>query len=71
MVDGGDSCASCDSSDSCNGSDSSDSSGKKIDLNFFFPSVLSFFFLKIVREKNQIVTKPKNSNCDKAQKHKL
>ena len=47
-------------------SDSSDSSDKQI------PS--HFLVLKIVREKNsksKIVTKPKNSNFDKNQKHKL
>ena len=71
-----DSCDSCDSSDSsdssdrCDISDSSDSCDSSERRKKFFPY---FSPIKIVTKlkKNQIVTKLKNSNCDKTQKLKL
>ena len=77
--DSSDSCASSDSSDSSESCDSSDNSNKKYRHFFVFLFSSSFFFLfslfsssfwqnsktQTVTNLTQIVTKLKNSNCDK------
>ena len=56
-------------SGSSDSSDRSDSSDKQNSVTIFFAFFLS---LKLWQNlKTQIVTKPKNLNCDKTQKHKF